>query len=113
MSFASHVELGGVIRVAAILPQQRTGSARRRVRFDRDTGAKNIVLTQGRKDVETQRLFLGSSLRLCVKLGGSMTENEISKHIVECAIEVHRTLGGPGLLEDVYGAVCAGQDDVK
>lgn len=31
-----------------------------------------------------------------------MTENEIRKHIVECAIEVHRTLGGPGLLEDVY-----------
>lgn len=31
-----------------------------------------------------------------------MTENEISKHIVECAIEVHRTLGGPGLLETVY-----------
>ncbi len=31
-----------------------------------------------------------------------MTENEISKHIVECAIEVHRTLGGPGLLESIY-----------
>jgi len=31
-----------------------------------------------------------------------MTENEISKIIVECAIEVHRTLGGPGLLESVY-----------
>lgn len=31
-----------------------------------------------------------------------MTENEISKHIVECAIEVHRTFGGPGLLESVY-----------
>jgi GxxExxY protein len=31
-----------------------------------------------------------------------MTENEISKHVVQCAIEVHRTLGGPGLLEDVY-----------
>ena len=31
-----------------------------------------------------------------------MTENEISRHIVECAIEVHRTLGGPGLLESVY-----------
>jgi GxxExxY protein len=29
-------------------------------------------------------------------------ENEISKHIVDCAIEVHRTLGGPGLLESVY-----------
>jgi len=31
-----------------------------------------------------------------------MTENELSRHIVECAIEVHRTLGGPGLLESVY-----------
>ena len=30
------------------------------------------------------------------------SENEISRHIVECAIEVHRTLGGPGLLESVY-----------
>jgi GxxExxY protein len=29
-------------------------------------------------------------------------ENEISKHIVDCASEVHRTLGGPGLLESVY-----------
>jgi hypothetical protein len=28
-----------------------------------------------------------------------MTENEISKIIVESAIEVHRELGGPGLLE--------------
>ncbi len=31
-----------------------------------------------------------------------MTENEISGIIVECAVEVHRTLGGPGLLESVY-----------
>lgn len=31
-----------------------------------------------------------------------MKENEISKHIVNAAIEVHRTLGGPGLLESVY-----------
>ncbi len=31
-----------------------------------------------------------------------MTENEIAKVIVEAAIEVHRTLGGPGLLESVY-----------
>jgi GxxExxY protein len=31
-----------------------------------------------------------------------MTENEISRHVVEAAIEVHRTLGGPGLLESVY-----------
>ena len=31
-----------------------------------------------------------------------MTENEISKVVVEAAIEVHRTLGGPGQLESVY-----------
>ena len=31
-----------------------------------------------------------------------MKENEVSKKIVECAIEVHRTLGGPGLLESIY-----------
>ncbi|HET6267781.1 MAG TPA: GxxExxY protein [Acidobacteriota bacterium] len=31
-----------------------------------------------------------------------MTENKISHIAIECAIEVHRTLGGPGLLESVY-----------
>ena len=31
-----------------------------------------------------------------------MTENEVSRQIYECAIEVHKTLGGPGLLEGVY-----------
>jgi GxxExxY protein len=31
-----------------------------------------------------------------------MDENAISKVIVDSAIEVHRTLGGPGLLESVY-----------
>ncbi|MBS1794483.1 MAG: GxxExxY protein [Acidobacteria bacterium] len=31
-----------------------------------------------------------------------MTENEISKVIVDSSIEVHRTLGGSGFLEDVY-----------
>ena len=31
-----------------------------------------------------------------------MTENEISKVIVDSAIEVHKTLGGAGLLEGVY-----------
>jgi GxxExxY protein len=31
-----------------------------------------------------------------------MTENEISRIIVDAAIEVHRELGGPGLIEDVY-----------
>jgi GxxExxY protein len=31
-----------------------------------------------------------------------MNENEISKIIVDSAIEVHRELGGPGLVESVY-----------
>jgi GxxExxY protein len=31
-----------------------------------------------------------------------MTENQISKVIVDAAVEVHRELGGPGLIEDVY-----------
>lgn len=31
-----------------------------------------------------------------------MNENEISKIMVEAAIETHRTLGGPGLLESIY-----------
>lgn len=31
-----------------------------------------------------------------------MDENAISKIIIGCAIEVHRELGGPGLVEKVY-----------
>jgi GxxExxY protein len=31
-----------------------------------------------------------------------MHENEISRFVVDSAIEVHRTLGGPGLIESVY-----------
>ncbi len=31
-----------------------------------------------------------------------MIENEIARHAVESAIEVHRTLRGPGPLESVY-----------
>ena len=31
-----------------------------------------------------------------------MEENEISKEVLDAAIMVHRTLGGPGLLESVY-----------
>jgi hypothetical protein len=31
-----------------------------------------------------------------------MTENDLSKIIIGAAIEAHRSLGGPGLLENVY-----------
>ena len=36
-----------------------------------------------------------------------MDENENSKVIVDAAIEVHRELGGPGLLESVYESALA------
>jgi hypothetical protein len=36
-----------------------------------------------------------------LKNGKILTENEISRVIVDAAIEVHRELGGPGLLESV------------
>lgn len=42
-----------------------------------------------------------------------MTENEIAKIIVEAAIEVHRTLGGPGLLEAVYEEALAFELDSR
>ena len=29
-------------------------------------------------------------------------ENELTRQIIGAAIEVHKTLGGPGLLESVY-----------
>src|SRR5689334_7303801 len=31
-----------------------------------------------------------------------MTENEIARVVVDSALEVHRVLGGPGLLESAY-----------
>jgi hypothetical protein len=31
-------------------------------------------------------------------------ENLLSERVLDAAIEVHRTLGGPGLLESLYGA---------
>ena len=43
----------------------------------------------------------------------SMHENEISKVIVDAAIEVHRELGGPGLLEDVYEEALAAELELR
>ena len=48
---------------------------------------------QQRRDAETQRRKEGED---------SPQENDISREVVDAAIEVHRTLGGPGLLESVY-----------
>jgi hypothetical protein len=52
-------------------------------------------LTQRRRGAETQRL--ASLIRR-----QAVTENDLSGIIIGAAIEVHRELGGPGLLEDVY-----------
>ncbi|HSN56683.1 MAG TPA: GxxExxY protein, partial [Candidatus Sulfomarinibacteraceae bacterium] len=52
-------------------------------------------VTQRRKDAKAQRRTL--------KLAKApLSENQISKVIVDSAIDVHRELGGPGLLESVY-----------
>lgn len=42
-----------------------------------------------------------------------MTENEISRVVVEATIEVHRTLGGPGLLESVYEEALAHELELR
>lgn len=38
-----------------------------------------------------------------------MTENELSYEIIGAAIEVHRELGGPGLIEDMYEEALAAE----
>ncbi len=35
-------------------------------------------------------------------MGKLKQEDELSRTIIECGIETHRSLGGPGLLESVY-----------
>jgi GxxExxY protein len=35
-------------------------------------------------------------------IDASLIENKISASVIEAAIEVHRVLGGPGLLESIY-----------
>jgi GxxExxY protein len=43
--------------------------------------------------------------------GKEPEENEISRRIIQAAIEVHRELGGPGLLESVYESALAWELD--
>lgn len=52
--------------------------------------------TQGRKEDQEQSFASSRPGAL------ALNENQVSRQIVESAIEVHRTLGGPGLLESVY-----------
>ena len=48
------------------------------------------------KNAEAQRGRRGR------KAGKMLQENEISRVVIGAAIEVHRRLGGPGLLESIY-----------
>jgi len=59
------------------------------------------AMTRGRQDAKKSINYhcAFAALRHCVK---KEEENPISRDIVRCALEVHRTLGGPGLLESVY-----------
>ena len=80
---------------------------------------RSKALTQRREDAKTQgegsqawvqSLTSPARFWFSLRLGAlalrnywvDVVENTIAKNIVECAIEVHRTLGGPGLLECVY-----------
>jgi GxxExxY protein len=58
--------------------------------------SRDVFLTQSREGAKTQRK------RQEGDFFDKMTENELSKIIVGAAIEVHRSLGGPGLIESVY-----------
>lgn len=52
--------------------------------------------------------FLGPETTSRTRWGRAVDENELSHQIIGAAIEVHRQLGGPGLLEDVYvESLCA------
>ena len=42
-----------------------------------------------------------------------MHENEIAAKVVDAAVEVHRELGGPGLLEDVYEEALAEEPKLR
>jgi GxxExxY protein len=48
------------------------------------------------------KLSLRRNVFALIGFESNALENTIAKNIVDCAIEVHRTLGGPGLLESVY-----------
>ncbi len=65
---------------------------------------ENDAKTQGRQDAKKDKdIPCGpASSRHCDKSSFDKVENMISREIVRLAIEVHRTLGGPGLLESVY-----------
>ena len=60
-----------------------------------------------RQDMDNHAPFtlpfpMGDMVGLKGEIRNEMSENEISKVIVDAAIEVHRTLGEPGILEAVY-----------
>ena len=57
-------------------------------------------MTLGRNDARNS--FKTHCASATLRHGVKKEENIISREIVRCALEVHRTLGGPGLLESVY-----------
>jgi GxxExxY protein len=62
--------------------------------------------TQRRHDAKTQRGKIFERKK-------KVNENQISNVVIGCAIEVHKTLGGPGLLESVYEEALAWELEQK
>jgi GxxExxY protein len=59
-------------------------------------------VTQRRKERRKTQRKDKTQMLFAVPWEGEMTENEISAIAIGSAIEVHKELGGPGLLEHVY-----------
>ena len=60
---------------------------------EEDRGMESTNNVTSKNSIENKKDLNDSALK---------SENDISREVVCCAIEVHRTLGGPGLLESVY-----------
>ncbi len=55
-----------------------------------------MVVCQRKENAEKRR-HGGAGL-----MDKSMIKNQLTSSIIDAAIEVHRVLGGPGLLESIY-----------
>ena len=47
-------------------------------------------------------IFSSHAFDIIYAMENELLENELTREIIGCAIEVHKTLGGPGCLEKVY-----------
>ena len=67
------------------------------------SGFLKIIQRKGAKVQRNAKKYKKMLKRMLIRiLGMERMENELSHRIIGAAIEVHRALGGPGLLESLY-----------